>query len=108
VVAGDLEGAAGAGRGLLEDQDDLLALQVLLLGAGIFGPLQVAGEIEQVAELSLGEILHRQERAIAQIETHLGSPVADRSALSRPARARSGRSCSVRRRGRGRVPTRAP
>jgi hypothetical protein len=48
VVAGDLEGAARAGRGLLEDQADLLALEVLLLGARVLGALEIAREIEQV------------------------------------------------------------
>ena len=74
VVAGDLEGAARAGRGLLEDQADLLALEVLLLGARIFRALQVAGEIEQVLELLLGVVLHRQQRAVAQVECHVVLP----------------------------------
>ena len=77
VVAGDLEGAAGAGRGLLEDQADLLAGQVLLLGAGILGALQVAGEIEQVAELPLRVVLDGQERTVAQIEAHGWLPPLD-------------------------------
>ena len=53
IVAGHLERAAGAGRSLLEDQADLLAVQMLLFGARILGALQVAGEIEQVAKLAL-------------------------------------------------------
>jgi hypothetical protein len=60
IMAGDLESTARARRGLLEDQNDFLALQVLLFGTGVFGPFQVAGEIEQVLELALGKILHRQ------------------------------------------------
>ncbi len=43
VVRRDLEGAARPGRGLLEDQRDVLAAQTLLLHAGVLGPLQVAG-----------------------------------------------------------------
>jgi hypothetical protein len=70
VMAGDLEGAAGAGRGLLEDQANLLAPEVLLLGASILRALQVAGEIEEVLELLLGVVLHRQQRAVAQVKRH--------------------------------------
>src|SRR6185312_3201901 len=42
VVAGDLEGAAGARAGLLENQRDVLSLEGLPLGAGILGALEVA------------------------------------------------------------------
>jgi hypothetical protein len=56
VVAGDLEGATGAGRGLLEDQADLLALQRLLLVAAVLGALEVAREVEQVKHLALAEV----------------------------------------------------
>ena len=40
VVGGDLEGGSGPGRGLLEDQGDLLALEASDLGARVLGGLQ--------------------------------------------------------------------
>jgi hypothetical protein len=53
VVAGDLERAARASGRLLEDQADLLAVEVLLLRAGILGAFEVACQIQQVADLGL-------------------------------------------------------
>src|SRR4030095_12954524 len=70
VVAGDLEGAARAGRRLLEDQADFLALEMLLLGARVLCALEIAREVEQVAKFPWRVILNRQQRAVTQIETH--------------------------------------
>ena len=42
VVGGDLEAAAGAGGGLLEDEADLLPAKVLDLGAGLLGAFRSA------------------------------------------------------------------
>ena len=52
VVGGDLEGRTGPGRGLLEDQRDLLAAQLLDLGAGVLGQLERLGQFEQEAQLA--------------------------------------------------------
>ncbi len=46
VVRGDLKRTARAGRSLLEDQGDVLALQVLRLGAGFLGLFQFGREIQ--------------------------------------------------------------
>ncbi|EGE57166.1 hypothetical protein RHECNPAF_470049 [Rhizobium etli CNPAF512] len=70
VRAGDLEGASRSRRGLLEDQANFLAFQMLLFGAGVFGPLQVASEVEEVTEFPRRIVLHGQKRSIAQIEAH--------------------------------------
>src|SRR6185312_1650242 len=70
VEAGYLERAAGAGGRLLEDETDLLPFQVLLLGPGVLGPLEIAGEIEQIAKLPLCVVLDGQEGTIAQVEAH--------------------------------------
>ena len=70
IVAGNLERATGACRGLLKDQNDLLSLQVFLFSAGIFGAFEVTGKIEEVVEFPLCKILNRQQRPIAQIEAH--------------------------------------
>jgi hypothetical protein len=61
IVAGDLEGATRSCRSFLEDQHDLLAFQMLLLGAGIFGALEIASQIEEIVEFPLREVLHRQQ-----------------------------------------------
>ena len=75
VAAGHLEGAARARRGLLEDQADFLALEVLLLGARVLGALEVAGEVEQVLELLLRVVLHGEQGAVAKIESHDVGPL---------------------------------
>ena len=50
VFCTNLEGAASAGGGLLENQGDVLAFQGGLLGAGILGAFQVASQVEQIVE----------------------------------------------------------
>ena len=70
VVAGDLERAARARGRLLEDQADFFVGEVLLLGAGVLGALQIAREVEQITELARGVVLYCQQRAVAQIEAH--------------------------------------
>ena len=70
VVRRDLEGAAGAGRGLLEDQGDVLAAQARLLGAGVLRPLQIRRQVEQELPLRGGEVQLLEEVAVAQVEGH--------------------------------------
>src|SRR4051794_29178794 len=70
VETRDLERAARACGGLLEDQADLLSLQVFLLGTRILCALQIAREIEQVAELPWRVVLNGQQRSVAKIEAH--------------------------------------
>src|SRR5438477_11780950 len=70
IETGDLEGAARVCRGLLENQDDFLALQMLLLRTRVLGPLQIASQIEQIKELALREVLKRKERTVAQVNAH--------------------------------------
>ena len=48
VLGANLESAAGAGGGLLENQGDVLAFEVGLLGTGIFGAFQVASQVEEI------------------------------------------------------------
>src|SRR5438270_3824880 len=108
IETGDLEGAARACRGLLENQDDLLALQMLLLRTRVLGPLQIASQIEQVKELALREVLNRKERAVAQVKAHFTTSLRQRMLISRQGRATPGRSYNDRRHGRGRARIRAP
>ena len=70
VLGGDLEGAAGAGGGLLEDEGDVLAGHGGLLAAGIFGALEVAGQVEQVIELLRREVEDLQEIAVSEVVSH--------------------------------------
>ena len=73
VMGGDLERAAGARRRFLENQADVLVLQRLLLGAGVFGALEVARQIEQVEHLALSEVRNLEVAATLEIESHDGS-----------------------------------
>ena len=70
VHGADLEGAAGARGGLLEQQDDVLALEVAVRGARALEILEVAGELEQVLDLLGGEIEQTQEAAAGEVDTH--------------------------------------
>ena len=72
VVGGHLEGAARAGRGLLEDQRDVLAPQPGLLGAGVLGGLQLGGEVEQEAELLSREVELLEEVPVPEVRGHAG------------------------------------
>ena len=106
VVGGDLERAARPGRVLLEDQRDLLADELLLLAPFLLGRLQLAGEVDQVGDLLGAEVGQLQEVLPAQVG-HRGHCFAP---FLMP-RGRSDRSCSGRRRDRGRAPglrSRAP
>ena len=61
VVSGDFERAAGAGRGLFEQQHDVLAGEQVAADAGALFGLEVSGG---------GEVLQGQERAAFQINGH--------------------------------------
>ena len=62
IVCRDLEGAAGPGRVLLEDEDDVAAAQPWQLGAvHRVGP-QLTGPGDQVEELQLVQVEVAQQR----------------------------------------------
>ena len=71
VVGGHLEGAAGAGGGLLEDQGDVLALQPLLLVAAVLGRFQVGRQLEQELELLGGEVQLLQKLRLRKLNAIL-------------------------------------
>jgi hypothetical protein len=56
VVGGDLERAASSGRGLFEDQSDVLSGQLCNLAPVGFGVLEAAGEGEQGEEFFLIQV----------------------------------------------------
>jgi hypothetical protein len=47
---------------------------VLLLGAGVFGALEVAGQVEQVAQLARGVVFQAEQVAVVDVERHDDSP----------------------------------
>ena len=70
IVGGHLEGAARAGRALLEDQRDVLAHQVLCLGAVPLGRLQVFRQGQKVANLVRRKVHQVEEIAVAKFTRH--------------------------------------
>ena len=70
VMPGDLKRAAGAGRGLLEQQHDVLALEVAVRRARELHALELVAEADEVADLFGGEIEQLQEAATAQAYGH--------------------------------------
>ena len=108
VVCCNLEGAAGTGRGLFEDQCDVLVNEVLNLAAGLLCGLQFGCQIQKVEPLFNGEVGFLQEVTSVQGELHCcflsesfvvffrveGRPL-------RPLHARPGTTCSAGHRGLG-------
>ena len=74
VHGADLEGAAGARGGLLEQENDVLALEVAVRGAGALQVLEVLGELQQVLDLLGGEVEQAEERTTAEIDRHVLFP----------------------------------
>jgi hypothetical protein len=73
VEGGDLERAAGAGRRLLEHQDDVAAEQARLLAAGALGRLQARAELDQMQDLGGREVRELEEVAAVEIDGHGGA-----------------------------------
>ena len=67
-----LEGAAGPGRGLLENDAEVLPREAGDRARRVRGALQVAGEVEEEAELGGRKVGHVEEAAISQVHGHLG------------------------------------
>ncbi|MNH40061.1 hypothetical protein D3C79_1013200 [compost metagenome] len=74
VVGGYFKSATGAGRGFLENQRNVVAFEVLLLGAGVLGTFQVAGQVQQVAQLARGVVFQAQQVTVVDVERHDDSP----------------------------------
>ncbi len=72
VVGGHLERAAGARGGLLEDQRDVLAREAVPADAGVLGPLEIPGQVEQVEQVALGVVDQAEQAAVAVVEGHGG------------------------------------
>ena len=61
ILRGHLEGAAGTGGGLFENQGNVLALQILVGNAGLLLRLQVRGSVQKLLDLSRGEVQELQK-----------------------------------------------
>ena len=70
VPAGRLEGAAGAGAGLVEDEDDVLAVEEVAADAGALLGLEVGGQVEHIADLFGAEILEGKETSSFEVDGH--------------------------------------
>ena len=87
IEGGDLERRPRAGRRLLEDQRDLLAVEPLRLGAGVLGDLQRLGELQQEPQLLRLEVDLLEEASVAQVEHAVAlHRVGETEPLFRPAR----------------------
>ncbi len=72
VGGGHLERAAGARRGLLEDQRDVLPAQALNLGPGLLGRLELGGQGDQAEKLLGGEVQLLEEVTAGEVYGHDG------------------------------------
>ena len=70
VIGGHLEGTAGAGGGLFEDEGDVLADQLLALVAVPLGRFEVARQVEQEDELVRREIELFDKAPVVQVYRH--------------------------------------
>ena len=70
IHAGHLKGAAGTGRGLLEQQNDVLAGQVAMGLTGHLLALEFTAEVQQIADLLGGVVQQLQEIASSEIDRH--------------------------------------
>jgi len=109
VERGDLERTPRAGRGLLEDQGDVLLREVVDLAALLLGGLQFGRQVEQVPPLLGSEVQLLQEAAALQVDAHVcpfenGVVVGCGLVVKvRCLRGAWGSSCTGGRRGRGRA-----
>ena len=70
VTRTDLKRAAGAGRGLLEQQNDLLVGEVLVLHAVSLQALEFGGEIEHIVDFRGGEVELGEEASSSDVYAH--------------------------------------
>ena len=74
VHGADLERAAGAGGRLLEQQNDVLALEIAVRHTGVFHGLEAGRKIEQIADLLGTEIQQGEEAFPRKVHRHGTSP----------------------------------
>ena len=86
IVGGHLEGAAGSRGGLLEDQRDVLALEMLALGTAVLGALEVAERSSRYCSSRSLWCIRLEQAAAVNVEGHGVSPPQCRFAGVGPAR----------------------
>src|SRR4029450_1905564 len=84
VVRGNLERAAGARRGLFEDQRDVLADELRLFVVAVLGSFQIPRECHEKADLRWRKVNQVGEIAIAEVYRHYGLLTFDWIPLSTP------------------------
>ena len=82
IHAADLEGAAGTSGGLLEKQNDVLALEIAVRNASALHVLEVLGELEQVLDLLGGEVEELEEATAGEVNTHGSFPFEEMNYVS--------------------------
>ena len=73
IHCANFECATGTGGGLLEEQNDVLALEVTMRNARALHIFEVLGELQQVFDLLGGEVEQTEERTTRKINTHFDS-----------------------------------
>ena len=82
IERGDLERAAGAGRGLLEQEHDVAADQTRLFAAGPLRRFEPRAEVDQVEDLGGRPVFELEEVAAANVDARAA---ADRALRGRSA-----------------------
>ena len=70
VVRGDLEGAARAGGGLLEDERDVLTPQAVTPEPGVLRALEIPRQVEEVVQVALTVVDQAEQAAVAGVHCH--------------------------------------
>ena len=70
IPAGHLERAAGPRRGLLEQQDDVLALEIAVRGPGQLEALELRRQVDEVPDLIRGVVKEFEEVAAREADGH--------------------------------------
>ena len=74
IARADFKGAAGAGGGLFEEQDDLLVGEPLVLNAVVLQTLELNGEVDEVIDFFRSEVKKSEKTSAANVETHNNLP----------------------------------
>ena len=71
IVSRHLKGAAGAGGGLFKEEDNVLVLQIAVGYAAALEPLEVLGELQQIADFGGGVVQQLEEAPSSDIDRHV-------------------------------------
>ena len=71
VMGGDLKGATGTGRGLFENQGNVLTLKGVMGNTGLLLCLQLCGKVNESGDLFGGEVQKCEKMLSGQIHSIL-------------------------------------